>query len=104
MAATTETLVNILHDHYLPGIEKQFNADYPLMRFIKQNTEDVNREGDKAIIAIQTALNEGGGFHGESADVAESGHPVVKRVETDLKQLTFRARLTYKLKIGRAHV
>lgn len=97
MGATTETLVAILQDHYLPGIERQFNADYPLLRFLRQNTEDVNHEGDKAIIAIQTALNEGGGFHGESADVADSGYPVVKRVETDLKQLTFRARLTYKL-------
>lgn len=95
--ATTETLVNILQEHYLPGIERQFNADSPLLRFLRQNTEDVNGEGEKAIIAIQTGLNEGGGFHGESADVAESGYPTVKRVEVDLKQLTFRARLTYKL-------
>ncbi len=97
MAANTQTLVNILQLHYLPGIERQFNADYPLMRFIKQNTEDVDGQGEKAIIAIQTGLNEGGGVHGESSDVADSGYPVVKRVETDIIQMTFRARLTYKL-------
>jgi hypothetical protein len=95
--ATVATMVNILQQNYLPGIIQQFNADFPNLRFIRQNSEDITAEGEKAVIAIQTGLNEGGGFHGESADVPESGYPIVKRVEVTLKQYSHRARLTYRL-------
>lgn len=94
---TTGTLVNILQQNYLPGIVRQFNADFPNLRFIRQNSEDITSEGEKAVIAIQTGLNEGGGFHGESADVPQSGVPIVKKVEVTLKQYSHRARLTYRL-------
>ena len=97
MAATTQTVIQLLQLHYLPGIVRQFNAAFPLLRFIRQRSDTVDGQGEKAVIAIELGLNEGGGFHGESADVAESGHPRIRRVEVTLKQLTFRARLTYKL-------
>lgn len=94
---TTQTVAAILQKNYRPGITRQFNAATPLLRFIRQNSTDITAEGDEAIIAIETALNEGGGFHGESADVADAGHPGVERVNVRLKQLTFRIRITLKM-------
>lgn len=95
--ATTQTLSTILQRNYLPGIIRQFNDDFPNLRFIRQNTEDVTAEGLEAVVALETGLNEGGGFHGESADVAQSGAPTHREVTIDLKQMTFRSRITYRL-------
>lgn len=95
--ATTQTLVNILQKNYRPGIIRQFNDDFPNLRYIRQNTEDISAEGDAAVIALESGLNEGGGFHGESADVADSGHTAIDTAEVRLKQMTFRLRISLKL-------
>lgn len=95
--ATSASVVNLLQKNYLPGITRQFNDDFPNLRFIRQNSSSINAEGDEAIIAIQTGLNEGGSFHGESADVADSGYSRLSTVAVRLKQMTFRLRITYKL-------
>lgn len=97
MAATTATVSDILQRKYIPGVKRQFNASHPLLRYIRQNSEDIDAQGEQAIIAIELGLNEGGGFHGESADVPQSGAPRIRTVNVTLKQMTFRARLTYKL-------
>lgn len=96
-AATTQTLANLLQIKYLPGLVRQFNDDYPLLRYIRQNSKAVDAEGEKARIALELGLNEGGGFHGESADVADSGYPQIKHTDISLKQMTFRSRITYRL-------
>lgn len=95
--ATTQSFANVLQKKYLPGIYRQFNDDYPLLKFIRQNSSDVDGQGEEAIIAMDFGVNEGGGFHGESADVAESGYPIVRRARVSLKQMTFRSRITYRL-------
>lgn len=95
--ATTGTVLNLLQKNYLPGIHRQFNDDFPNLRFIRQNSSSISAEGDEAIIAIQTGLNEGGGFHGESADVADSGYSRLSTVSVRLKQMTFRLRISLKL-------
>jgi len=95
--ATTQTLLELLQKNYQPGITRQFNADFPLLRFIRQNSDDISAEGEEAVIALETGLNEGGGFHGESADVAESGSAAVEQAKVRLKQITFRVRITFKL-------
>lgn len=95
--ATTTSVVNLLQKNYLPGITRQFNDDYPNLRFIRNNSSSITSEGDEAIIALQTGLNEGGGFHGEEADVADSGYSRLERVSIDLKQMTFRLRISFKL-------
>lgn len=95
--ATTATMANLLQKKYLPGIVRQFNDDFPLLKFIRQNSEDITAEGDEAIIAMEFGVNEGGGFHGESSDVEDSGYPVIETTKVSLKQMTFRARITYKL-------
>ena len=95
--ATTTSVVNLLQKNYLPGITRQFNDDFPNLRYIRQNSSSINAEGDEAVIAIQTGLNEGGSFHGESADVAASGYSRVSTVSVSLKQMTFRLRISLKL-------
>jgi len=95
--ATTTSVVNLLQKNYLPGITRQFNDDFPNLRFIRQNTSSISAEGDEAVIAIQTGLNEGGSFHGENADVAASGYSRVSTVAVRLKQMTFRLRISLKL-------
>lgn len=95
--STIQSLANLLQNKYLPGMVRQFNDSYPNLMYIRQNTSDLTTEGDKAIIAIETGLNEAGGTHGESADVASAVAPTVKRVEVSLKQMTFRARITWRL-------
>lgn len=97
MSANAQTYANALQIKYLPGIRRQFNDDYPLLKYIKQNSEMVNAEGEKAKILLELGLNEGGGFHGESADVAASGYARFKYVEVTIKQMTFRTRITYRL-------
>lgn len=95
--ASTQTLSTILQEKYLPGIVRQFNDDYPLLKYVRQDADSVNAEGTKAVIALELSLNEGGGFHGETEDVDDSGYPEFTRVEVSLKQMTFRARITYRL-------
>lgn len=95
--STIQALANLLQNKYIPGLERQFNDAYPNLMYIRQNTSDITTEGDKAIIAIETGLNEAGGTHGESADVASAASPTVRRVEVALKQMTFRARITWRL-------
>lgn len=95
--ATTTSVVNLLQKNYIPGIQRQFNDDYPNLRYIRQNSSNVTAEGDEAIIALQLGLNEGGGFHGESADVPQSGYSRLDRVSIRLKQMTFRLRISFKL-------
>lgn len=95
--ATTTTLTNILQKNYRPGIIRQFNDDFPNLRYIRQNSTDINAEGDAAVIALESGLNEGGGFHGEEADVADSGHTALDTAEVRLKQMTFRLRISLKL-------
>lgn len=95
--ATTTSVINLLQKNYLPGITRQFNDDFPNLRFIRQNSSSISAEGDEAIIAIQTGLNEGGSFHGENADVATSGFSRLEVVSLRLKQMTFRLRISLKL-------
>lgn len=95
--ATTTSVVNLLQKNYLPGITRQFNDDFPNLRYIRQNTTQINAEGDEAVIAIQIGLNEGGSFHGEEADVASSGYSRISTVSVRLKQMTFRLRISLKL-------
>lgn len=95
--ATTQTVANLLQKNYLPGITRQFNDDFPNLRFIRQNSSSISAEGDEAIMSIQTGLNEGGGFHGENADVADSGYSRTSTVNVRLKQMTFRLRISLKL-------
>lgn len=97
MSATTTSLANLLQKNYLPGIIRQFNDDFPLLRFIRQNSTDITAEGEEAVIAMEFGVNEGGGFHGEEADVEDSGFPSIQRAHVTLKQMTFRARITYRL-------
>lgn len=96
-SATTQTVQNLLQKNYRPGIIRQFNDDFPNLRYIRQNSEDINAEGDAAVIAHESGLNEGGGFHGEEADVADSGHTAIDTSEVRLKQMTFRLRISLKL-------
>jgi hypothetical protein len=96
-AANTQTLANLLQIRYLAGLVRQFNDDFPLLRYIRQNSKAVDAQGEKARIALELGLNEGGGFHGESADVPDSGYPAIKHVDITLKQMTFRSRITYRL-------
>lgn len=95
--STIQALGNLLQNKYIPGMVRQFNDSYPNLMYIRQNTSDLTAEGDKAIVAIETGLNEAGGTHGESADVPAAVAPTVKRVEVTLKQMTFRARITWRL-------
>ena len=97
MSATTQTLKNILQLNYQPGITRQFNDDYPNLRYIRQNSRSLTTEGDEAVFNIETGLNEGGGFHGESADVALSGTPTHRLTRLRLKQMTFRMTISLKL-------
>src|SRR5690606_40983538 len=83
--ATTATMANLLQKKYLPGIVRQFNDDFPLLKFIRQNSEDITAEGDEAIIAMEFGVNEGGGFHGESSDVEDSGYPVIETTKVSLR-------------------
>lgn len=92
-----QTLSALLQLKYIPGLQRQFNDSYPNLRYIRQNTTDITAEGDKAIIAIETGLNEAGGIHGESADVPSAVSPTVRTVQVSLKQMTFRARITWRL-------
>jgi hypothetical protein len=97
MSGTTQTLRNLLQLNYQPGITRQFNDDFPNLRYIRQNSRSVTTEGDEAVFAIETGLNEGGGFHGESADVALSGTPTHRLHRLRLKQMTFRLTISLKL-------
>jgi hypothetical protein len=97
MPATTQTLANILQLNYQPGIVRQFNDDYPNLRYIRQNSRSITTEGDEAVFNIETGLNEGGGFHGETADVPVSGAPTHKIHRLRLKQMTFRMTISMKL-------
>ena len=95
--ATTTSVLALLQKNYQPGVQRQFNDDFPNLRFIRQNSSSITAEGDEAVISIETGLNEGGGFHGESADVAESGEGSYDTVAVRLKQMTFRLRISLKL-------
>ena len=97
IGATTSSVANLLQLNYQAGVTRQFNDDYPNLRYVRQNSRAITAEGDEAVIAIETGLNEGGSFHGESADVADSGHPAIDTVRVRLKQMTFRLRITLKL-------
>ena len=94
--ATVQSLSDLLQIKYAPGLAPQFNDSHPNLNYIRQNNEDVTAEGDKCVIGIETGLNEAGGFHGESADIAAAGSPTVRNVELTLKQQTFRARISWK--------
>ena len=94
--ATVQSLSDLLQIKYAPGLVRQFNDSHPNLTFIRQNSEDVTTEGDKAVVGIETGLNEAGGVHGESADVPAAVSPTVRNVEVRLKQTTFRARISWK--------
>lgn len=97
MSATTETLANVLQQQYLPGIVDQFNSTTPNLKYVKQNSKTLNAEGTEAEIAVLIGYNESVGTHGESADVPDSGYPTVKKVKVSTKQISARARITYRL-------
>ncbi|MCP4901246.1 MAG: phage major capsid protein [bacterium] len=94
--STAQSLSDLLQIKYAPGLTRQFNDSHPNLTYIRQNSEDVVAEGDKCVIGIETGLNEAGGTHGESADVPTAVSPTVRNVEVRLKQMTFRARISWK--------
>lgn len=95
--STVAALANLLQNKYIPGLIRQFNDRFPNLRYIRQNSTDLTAEGTQAVIAIETGLNEAGGVHGESADVASAVSPTVRQITVKLKQMTFRARISWKL-------
>ncbi|HET7321073.1 MAG TPA: phage major capsid protein [Longimicrobiaceae bacterium] len=95
--ADTTTVGNILQQQYLPGITTQFNGSAPNLRYVRQNSKTLNAEGTEAEIAVEIGYNESTGFHGESADVPDSGYPTIKKVKVSTKQMSARARITYLL-------
>jgi hypothetical protein len=95
--ASLQTVSEILQRMYVPGLIRQFNDSYPNLTYIRQNSEDITAEGSSAIVAIEVGLNESGGVHGESADVPQASSPKARNVTVALKQMTFRARITWRL-------
>lgn len=94
--ATIQSLTDLLQIKYQPGLTRQFNDAGPNLQFIRQNSRDITAEGDRCRIAIETGLNEAGGVHGESADIASAVSPTVRTVDVLLKQMTFRARISWR--------
>jgi hypothetical protein len=95
--ANMQSYAAALQIKYLNGVRRQFNDDYPLLRFIRQNSEAVDGQGEKAEIMLELGLNEGGGFHGEQSAVADSGAPRFKKVWVSTRQMTFRTRISYRI-------
>jgi len=73
----------IFKEFYLPAVRDLLNSKRILTRYIRRNTQDIS--GNQAVIALNTARNEGVGFVGEQGKLPDPGKQQYKNATYNVK-------------------